>query len=147
MGNGRFVVRVYGVGMHESKILVVDEFWYGMAMTKFPGGGLEYGESSIDCLKRECMEELGQEVEVLEHFYTTDVFQETLFKPGMQLISIYYNLKFPKPDQIATSLKAFDFELQHGNMSPRWIDLQHFSEHDLTLPIDKKVARLLVERL
>ena len=35
-----------------------------MYVTKFPGGGMEFGEGTIDCIKRECMEEFGEEVEV-----------------------------------------------------------------------------------
>jgi len=44
-------------------------------MTKFPGGGLQFGEGTIDCIKREFREELGCEIGVLKHFYTTDYFQ------------------------------------------------------------------------
>ncbi|HAJ98517.1 MAG TPA: NUDIX hydrolase [Bacteroidales bacterium] len=142
---GRFVLRVYGIGIHEGRILVTDEFWYGMPMTKFPGGGLEFGESTLDCLNRECMEELGQEVDVLDHFYTTDIFQQTLFVENMQLISIYYIIKFSNPTAIAANTKPFDFAMKNGNMAPRWIPLENFSDDDLTLPIDKIVAKKVAE--
>lgn len=141
------MLRVYGIGIHEGRILVTDEFWYGMPMTKFPGGGLEYGESTLDCLRRECMEELGQEVEVLDHFYTTDIFQQTFFVENMQLISIYYIIKFINPTAIAANAKPFDFAMKNGNMAPRWIPLENFSADDLTLPIDKIVARKVAESL
>ncbi|HSV87061.1 MAG TPA: NUDIX domain-containing protein [Bacteroidales bacterium] len=140
METGKFVVRVYGIGVHENKILVIDEFWYGTQMTKFPGGGLEFGEGAIDCLKRECREELGQEVEITGHFYTTDFFQETRFHPGNQLISIYYMMNFTDPQAIKTATKPFDFEFKEGNISPRWIELDTLNIDDLTLPVDRFVA-------
>ena len=145
MQNKNFVVRVYGIGQHENKILVIDEYWHGMKMTKFPGGGLEYGEGTLDCLRRECMEELGQKIEILEHFYTTDFFQQALFRQEMQLLSIYYLIKFEEPNKIKTKTKPFDFELFNGEMAPRWIDLDAFKEDLLTLPIDRTAARLLIE--
>lgn len=142
---GHFVVRVYGIGIHDDHLLVVDEYWFDTFMTKFPGGGLEYGEGTIDCLKRECMEEFGQEVEVLEHFYTTDFFQETRFLPDKQLLSIYYLMKIKDPQSIQVSSKKFDFEKKEGAISFRWIPLDLLNPDDFTLPIDKHVAGMLLK--
>ena len=140
---GQFVIRVYGIAVHKGRLLVVDEYWFNTLMTKFPGGGLEFGEGLIDCLKRECMEEFGQEVEVLEHFYTTDFFQETRFLPGKQLISIYYLIAIKDHEAIKVSSEKFDFARQEGAMAFRWIDLDTLTPDDLTLPIDKKVAGMI----
>ena len=72
----RFTIRVYGILLDEAKgILVADEFQSGKRFTKFPGGGLELGEGTKECLIREWKEELEQEIEVTEHLYTTDFFQ------------------------------------------------------------------------
>lgn len=139
----KFVIRVYGLAVHQGRLLVVDEYWYQTLMTKLPGGGLEFGEGLTDCLKRECMEEFGQEIEVLEHFYTTDFFQETRFLPGKQLISIYYRISIKSPEAIQAALKKFDFDLHEGAMAFRWIDLESLSQDDFTLPVDKKVAEML----
>jgi len=141
--SGQFVLRVYGIAVHKGQLLVVDEYWFETLMTKLPGGGLEFGEGLVDCLKRECMEEFGQEVEVLEHFYTTDYCQETRFLPGMQLISIYYLMAIKDPEAIKVSTKKFDFEKKEGAMAFRWIDLENLSPDEFTFPIDKKVADML----
>ena len=138
-----FILRVYGLAIHNGRILVCDEYWFNTLMTKFPGGGLEYGEGTIDCLKRECMEELGQEVKVLAHFYTTDYFQGTRFMPGKQLISIYYRMELPDPEGLKVTTKKFDFERREGAMAFRWIELDSLHEQDMTLPIDKKVVQML----
>ena len=54
-----FNIRVYGILINEQKqVLVSDEFIRGNYYTKFCGGGLEKGEGTIDCLKREFIEEM-----------------------------------------------------------------------------------------
>jgi len=64
----RFNVRVYGILINEKKqVLVSDEFIRGNYYTKFPGGGLEFGEGTRDCLKREFKEEMDLDVEVTDH--------------------------------------------------------------------------------
>ncbi len=113
-------------------------------MTKFPGGGMEFGEGPIDCIKRECIEEFGQEIEILEHFYTTDFFQKAMFFKNSQLISIYYLVKFKDKIQFKISDKPFDFDKsKNENQSFRWANLQNLSEDELTFPIDKLVLTKL----
>src|SRR5579863_4722029 len=86
-----FNVRVYGILIDKNQnVLVCDELIHGKYITKFPGGGLEFGEGTTDAIKREMMEETNTEIEVIEHFYTTDFFQVSAFNPHVQVISIYY---------------------------------------------------------
>ncbi len=140
-----FNIRVYGLLLDEGSVLVSDEFQLGVKMTKFPGGGLHYGEGTRECLQRECSEEMGQKVTVLDHFYTTDYFQPTRFLPvQMQLISIYYFIAAEKPYRFRISDKKFDFpDLVEGALSFRWINLDTLTPRDMTLPVDKKVAEFL----
>src|SRR5687768_1363505 len=87
----RFNVRVYGILVNEQKqVLVSDELIRGKEYTKFPGGGLEFGEGTRDCLKREFLEEMNLQVDVGQHLYTTDFFQQSAFNPAHQILSIYY---------------------------------------------------------
>jgi len=75
-----FNIRVYGILItDDNKVLVSDEFIRGNYYTKFPGGGLEFGEGTRDCLAREFMEEMNLKVKVEEHLYTTDFFQMSAF--------------------------------------------------------------------
>ena len=148
MGNQQnFVLRVYGVAIHENKVLVVDEYWFETYMTKFSGGGMEFGEGTIDCLMRECMEELGQEVEVLKHLYTTDYFQPTIFIPNKQLVSIYYLIRLSDPDKLKTTQIRNDFEPKEGNMAFRWIELDKLTPEEFSFPVDRKVAKILISNL
>jgi 8-oxo-dGTP pyrophosphatase MutT (NUDIX family) len=141
----KFTIRVYAIILNDKQeVLLSDEFRMGMRMTKFPGGGLQFGEGTIDCLKREAMEEFGQEVEITGHFYTTDFFQKAIFYEDYQLISIYYCARFKEPIQFKISEIPFDFEEDtEGNQSFRWRRIDEMKENELSFPIDRKVVTLL----
>jgi len=150
-----FNIRVYGILINEQKqVLVSDELIRGKYITKFCGGGLEKGEGTIDCLKREFIEEMNLDVAISEHFYTTDFFQQSAFDPTHQIISIYY-LVTPLQEitaPIRTTAFQFDdaqlkvYEATGETETFRFVDWQHFSEDVVSLPIDKVVARLIKEK-
>ena len=151
----RFNVRVYGVLLDDQqRVLVSDEWIRGKYYTKFPGGGLEFGEGTRDCLKRDFMEEMNVDVEVGKHLYTTDFFQLSAFNPDHQIISIYYLVKPLEEIKVRLSNIAFDFDEaqtvlynQHKEVETfRFIDWPDLTEDSVTLPIDKIVVRLLKER-
>ncbi len=141
-----FNVRVYGILIENNKVLLSDEYFRDTFITKFPGGGLDFGEGPIDCVKREFREELGLEIKVISHFYTTDFFQASAFNPGNQVISIYYLIKVVGGMNIKSSVKKFDFpEIKNHSQSFRWIDLKDLTAEEMTFPIDRKVASMLIE--
>ncbi len=145
---GNFAIRVYGIICKENnEVLISDEFQLDQKMTKFPGGGLEFGEGTIDCLIREFREECnGQALKNIQHFYTTDFYQKALFYENHQLISIYYLAELQNPIRFKISEKAFDFdELKNGNQSFRWIKIKELDKIDFTFPIDKFVVEKLKE--
>lgn len=150
----RFNIRVYGILINEKKqVLVSDEFIRGGLYTKFPGGGLEFGEGTRDCLKRELKEELGIETEIGQHIYTTDFFQESAFNPDHQIISIYYFARQKEALKVPLREKPFDFDEEQMKIYEqtgetetfRLISWDHFSEETVTLPIDKIVAKMIKE--
>jgi len=139
-----FVVRVYGLIQNtRDEILVTDEFQIDRRMTKFPGGGLEYGEGTVDCLRREIREECnGQEITNIRHFYTTDFFQQAFFYNEKQLISIYYLAELQGDPVFKISETAFDFKEEvNGSQSFRWIKRKLLNPDEFSFPIDKFVAR------
>lgn len=143
---GSFIIRVYGLLLDsQHRVLVTDEFQLNQRMTKFPGGGLEYGEGPEECLIREIREECnGQELYDIAHFYTTGYFQPALFYPNHQLISIYYTARLLSPLKFATSNNPFDFtENKNGNQSFRWVNIHALEEVSFTFPIDRFVVNLL----
>ncbi len=142
-----FNIRVYAIILNDrEEVLLSDEYLKDMRMTKFPGGGLRFGEGTLDCLKREAMEEFGQNIEITEHFYTTDFYQKAFFFDDHQLISIYYMARFVEKPRFPISNKPFDFENINGSQSFRWLSLKRINSETMTFPVDKKVAEMLREK-
>jgi len=151
-----FTIRVYGILINEKKqVLVSDEHIRGNYYTKFPGGGLELGEGTRDCLKREFMEEMNLKVEVGVHIYTTDFYQISAFNNAHQIIAIYYFARALEPITAPLRTRPFDFDEREQKIYEatgesetfRFIDWPNFSAESVTLPIDKIVADMVKELL
>lgn len=141
----RYTIRVYGIWINEEKqILLSDERIGERSFTKFPGGGMEKGEGTIDCLRREWKEELNVDIEIISHFYTTDFYQSSAFHEDTQVMSIYYLVKPIDASRIVFAINKNNFKhTAEREESVRFIPLKKISETDLTFPIDKQVVRLL----
>lgn len=137
-------MRVYGILIENDSVLVSDEYIKKNKITKFPGGGLEFGEGTIECLVREFKEELDLDVEVLDHFYTTDFYVSSSFDPNSQVISIYYTVKSLSAATYKTATEPHYYENKEGAQSLRWIKLSDLKETDFTLIIDRKVGEMLL---
>ena len=147
-------VRVYGVLIDPGYgLLVSDEYIRGDYFTKLPGGGLEFGEGTRDCLVREFKEETGLDVTVGDHIYTTDFYQPSAFRAGDQILSIYYRVNPISLEPLKTRSKAFDFKPEevadkNGQAEhTRWIALDDLSEAAMSLPIDKIVVATLLKTM
>lgn len=137
-----FNVRVYGLLINpQNEVMLSDEFEHDRRFTKFPGGGLELGEGLIDGLKREFMEECNAEIEVMNHFYTTDFYEKSAFNDS-QILSVYYIVKEINPLQLKFKKKLFDFD-QKSKQSFRWVNIANLTEQDVTFKTDQTVVNLL----
>jgi 8-oxo-dGTP diphosphatase len=149
-----FNLRVYGILINEQKqLLVSDEYIRGGYYTKFPGGGMELGEGTRDCLKREFKEEMDLDVEIGAHIYTTDFYQISAFNPAHQIISIYYFAKALEPIKCPLRTTPFDFDEKQMEVYKntgetetfRFINWDKVTPESVTLPIDKIVVRMLLD--
>jgi 8-oxo-dGTP diphosphatase len=148
MAVNRFNVRVYGICINDAhQVLLSDEKYGDHYFTKFPGGGLEFGEGTKECVIREWQEELGVAIEVVEHFYTTDYYQQSTFRETDQIISIYYVVKpidtltLPVSEHVLP-LDKHSYEVQ----AQRFVPMHLFNAAQLSLPIDKVVVEMILRK-
>lgn len=131
-----FNVRVYALLEHKGKLLVIHEPFQGKLIYKFPGGGLEFGEGTRDCLKREFKEELYLDVVIGTHFYTQDFFVRNAFDPTEQVLLIYYKVTIT--DKALAKLKVLDADINEL----LWIKPTDLNAEKFTLDADKVVIEL-----
>jgi 8-oxo-dGTP diphosphatase len=143
-----FNVRVYGLLINDkNEILISDEQEYGIRFTKFPGGGLEFGEGLIEGLKREFIEECDVEVEITGHFYTTDFFVKSAFNDS-QVISVYYTVKNTVELNLNIKTLVFDFDGDGDILqSFRRVKITDLKPEDFLFPADQHVVKLLKNSL
>lgn len=142
--NYPFNVRVYGLLLDgQGNVLLSDEEEYGFRFSKFPGGGLEYGEGLIDALIREFKEECNLDVAVLDHFYTTDFFIKSVFNES-QVISVYYFVKPLAALNLTIKTKAFDFDTAGDiRQAFRWCSVAQMPVEELAFETDQRVLSKL----
>lgn len=142
MSQKRFTLRVYGLLLNDrQEVLLSDECRFGKSFTKFPGGGMEFGESFQETVIREFQEEIGVSIEVGELFYFNEFCQISAFNPSDQLYSFYYFVHCSNWDSIPVNTHTVP--LTSEGEKHRWIPIKDLHEELLTFPIDKLVATKL----
>ena len=133
----KFNVRVYGIWIKSDKILLSHENIDGYAMTKFPGGGLEFGEGALDCLKREFMEELGVKICQSKLVHVSEKYIPSAFKRNEQVIAVHYLVD--SDDSILNYENIQDTAVGESNLlSFKWHKLNPSLIDDLSFEMDKE---------
>ena len=144
----KFNVRVYGLLVANSHVLISHEFLRNASLTKFPGGGLHFGESPSECLEREFLEELKLQIRPIRFFCTPDFVVHNYFKPEEQVIVLYY-LVAPlyHSDLFKLNMEAKNSESLYevNRISHEWIPIEKLHPEIFTFPADKFAASLLIK--
>ncbi len=130
-------VRVYATIVKDKKVLVLHEEYVGEQLMKFPGGGLEFGESVLECVQRELDEELNIKVKNIEHLYTQENFLVSKFRNSEQLLTIYYLAEMIDENELLILDPCID--------KIEWVSLET-EENPFPLPIDKIVFDVLKKK-
>lgn len=140
----KFNVRVYGILINERlEVLLSDECRFGFSFTKFPGGGLEWGEGLKDAVKREFQEEFQLEIEVGEQFFVNTFFQQSAFNEEDQIISFYFLVEAKSKIEILEHSLPLN---QEGEFL-RWQAISELKQEMLNFPIDKLVAEKIANSI
>lgn len=141
----KFNIRVYGIFVYNKQILLSREYHKNRWTIKFPGGGLEFGEGPIDCLKREIREELGMNVRLLRHFYTLDFYQVSALRSGTQLLSIFYLARFQESLLYKNLVNPVDYpSFGNENIKMYWRPISKLTPEEMTFPGERHVVRKLL---
>lgn len=141
--NQQFNIRVYGLLINDlNQVLVSDECRNGFSFTKFPGGGLEFGEGFKKTLIREFKEELNVDIEVGELFYFNDFYQASAFNPKHQLFSFYYLVHYTDWQMIIADMHVVP--VTEEGEKHRWIQMENLQLNEFQFPIDKIVVNHLI---
>ena len=130
-------VRVCGICIKENSILMVnhsslsesDHFWAP------PGGGMEYGQTAEENLKREFMEETGLEIEV-EKF----LFVYEYLKPPLHAVELFFKVK----EVGGKLITGYDPEMKKTEQIIS--DVQYISIESL-IKMDKKIVHQILSKL
>ncbi len=132
-----FNIRVYALCIVNNKLLTLKEPFAGNMVVKLLVGGLEFGEGTDDCLKREFKEELNLELTINDAFYIQEDFVSSLAKDGRQLLTLYF---------FATIKDLHNLEIIDKNIQEiNWIPLS--ANNPFTLPVDQTVFNKLQLKL
>lgn len=139
MNKSLLPIRVYGLCIDKhGRLLVLNEFVAGESIFKFPGGGLESGESPLQCLQRELNEEIGLYIDDAELFFTPSEPVYNYFKPSEQVLPVYF--------KVHTNQEILSERIREKNIKEFiWHDSNAPNVEQLTFESDKKAAQLLIK--
>jgi tRNA U34 5-methylaminomethyl-2-thiouridine-forming methyltransferase MnmC/ADP-ribose pyrophosphatase YjhB (NUDIX family) len=139
----RWVERVYGLLEWKGAVLVAHERFRSRPLIKFPGGGMEHGESQAEALKREFDEELQAEVAVCERRWSSPHPVASAFDGAVDVVVHYYRVALPDARCASLPVVPWGTPLPEGHEDVQqfsWVPLDAVHQLPFTFPADQTVA-------
>lgn len=130
MENVKFHITVKGIVIYQGKILIlkrVKPSSDGLGFWELPGGGLEYGETPHEALKRELREETGLGIKILKPVYTF-----TAIRPNYQTVGIGF-LCVPTNNHVIISHEHTEYKFVDSNELLDYVDEKIYNDIIMTL--------------
>jgi ADP-ribose pyrophosphatase YjhB (NUDIX family) len=117
-------IRVAGLLVHEGSILMVEQGRGGDRYWLLPGGGVRFGETLSDALKREFGEELGMRVGVqrlvaiVESISPDPAYAKHVVHLVFEISAPMEDLPEPQESKVLTARFLSEFQLQSADVRP-----------------------------
>ena len=137
LNNQKLNIRACAIIIHDNKLLVHNNV--NESHVALVGGRVKIGESSEQTLKREIMEEMGKEIEIIEYVSTIENFFEADDMPYHEIMFVYrVDFKNEEDKKIIETIHNVEGE---DELRYDWIDLDKIDEYPLKPDILKELLR------
>ena len=137
LNNQKLNIRACAIIIHDNKLLVHNNV--NESHVALVGGRVKIGESSEQTLKREIMEEMGKEIEIMEYVSTIENFFEADDMPYHEIMFVYsVDFKNEEDKKIIETIHNVEGE---DELRYDWIDLDKIDEYPLKPDILKELLR------
>ena len=130
-------IRAAAIIIHNNKLLVHNDANYdNYALV---GGRMQIGEDSKTTIKREILEEMGKEIEILDYACTVENFFDAEGQKFHELMFTYLaEFKDEKDKKIEETIKNIEGK---DNLQYDWIDLKEIDNYNLVPHVIKDVIK------
>lgn len=125
-----FKFRVSGLIIRNNKILLVDMDDSGFLC--LPGGYVELGETTEEAVKRELIEEIGEDIMVKKYLGVVENYFINKFSKKMHEISFYYLMDFVSCDIEESNFTLIENDKGHNiKLDFKWINIDEVDNFDI----------------
>lgn len=145
----RRVDRVYGLLFQNKSVLVARERFKGQHLIKFPGGGVESGETQMEAIQREWREELDVSISVCERFWSALHPVQSAFDASVDVVVHYYRITMDPETRNRLPVVPWEAVFPEEDSEVpliSWVAVRDLESIPFTFAADQTVARLIHRR-